>query len=747
MVTTPPTENLDEQHIQIPIHHTHHNHASISSSSDFQTPLRLSIETPHAPSFSGGGGANQLPKILDYDPIPETLSSSQEQTSIVISKNLTNPESRYNHSPPRSSSNVPDKKENIGMEIHDVCHPPYISTCQKFKARLNEIFFPEDPFHIFRKKDQTLVMKFVNAVQYAFPVIGWSRTYDLNVFRSDVIAGLTIASLAIPQGISYAKLANLPAIIGLYSSFVPPLIYVILGSSRHLGIGPTSVASLIIGSMLSESVSPEKETDLYVSLAFTTTFFAGLLQAGLGLFRLGFIIDFLSKATLTGFMAGVAVIVILQQLKGLFGIVHFTKQMQIIPVLESVINEEKEWSWETVVICVSFLAILLTARHISAKRPKLFWVSALAPLTSVIISTLIMFLFKKNIHGVSTIGKLPEGINPSSVKQLYFHGPYLSLVIKTGILSGILSLTEGIAVGRTCASMNNYHIDGNKEMIAIGAMNICGCLCSCYVVSGGFARSAVNYNAGAKTAFSNVIMALAVMVTMLLLMPLFYYTPNAVLASIIISAVIGFIDLSAAYHLYKLDKLDFLIFLCSFFGVLFLSVPIGLAIAVGISLLKIILNVSRPFTSVLGNIQGTQIYRDLACYSNAARVPAFLILSIESPIYFANSMYLQERILRWIREEEQRIQEAGESILKCVILDITGINIVAVTNIDSSGIEMLHQLKRTMDISLLQLVLVNPVAIVMERLRNSRFLATFESRGLYLTIGEAVIDVSSTWRC
>ncbi|CAN0900157.1 Probable sulfate transporter 3.4 [Linum grandiflorum] len=635
MVSPPPTDKHEEDQTQ---HHHHQNHTSIASASDFHTPLRLSIETPRAPSFSGN---QQLPRnIIDYDPIPE-ITMASDQTSILIPNNAT----IHNTTPGSSSSGIGASNNNCNnhVEIHDVCHPPHVSTCDKFKARLNEIFFPEDPFHVFRKKDQTPAMKFVKAIQYVFPIIGWLRSYDLDVFRSDAIAGLTIASLAIPQGISYAKLANLPAIIGLYSSFVPPLIYVVLGSSRHLGIGPVSVASLVIGSMLSEQVSPEKETELYVSLAFTCTFFAGLLQAGLGIFRLGFIIDFLSKATLTGFMAGVAVIVILQQLKGLFGIVHFTKQMQIIPVLKSVIQEEKEWTWETVVICVSFLAILLVARHISARRPKLFWVSALAPLTSVIISTIIMFLFKKKLHRVSTIGKLPEGLNPSSLKRLYFHGPYLALVIKTGILSGILSLTEGIAVGRTCASMNNYQIDGNKEMIAIGAMNMCGCLCSCYVVSGGFARSAVNYNAGAKTAISNVVMALAVMITLLLLMPLFYYTPNAVLAAIIISAVIGFIDLNAAYHLYKLDKLDFLIFLCSFFGVLFLSVPIGLAIAIGISLLKIILNVSRPFTSVLGNIPGTQIYRDVACYSNACRVPSFLILSIESPIYFANSMYIQER--------------------------------------------------------------------------------------------------------
>ncbi|CAI0543200.1 unnamed protein product [Linum tenue] len=758
MVNTPPPEkHLDEQH---------HQPQSSIASIDFYTPLRLSIDgTPRA-AATGPSPTNQ--PIIPEGPIPLPPSSRsppppfpEAHHAITISNNGSFLGSHNHPSPPplRPPPGGGGGKKGGGgdnginviddcavEEIHEVCHPPHVSLWDKLRGRLNEIFFPEDPFHVFRKRNQSPATKFVEAVQYVFPIIGWLRTYDFDVFRSDLIAGLTIASLAIPQGISYAKLANLPPIIGLYSSFVPPMIYAVLGSSRHLGIGPVSVASLIIGSELSQSVSPDTQTELYVSLAFTTTLFAGLLQTGLGIFRLGFIIDFLSKATLTGFMAGAAVIVILQQLKGLFGITHFTKQMQIIPVLKSVIHEEKEWTWQTVVICLSFLALLLVARQVSAKKPKLFWVSALAPLTSVIISTLVVFILRSKLQKVATIGKLPEGVNPSSLHKLYFHGPYLSVAIKTGILAGVLSLTEGIAVGRTCASMNNYQIDGNKEMIAIGAMNVCGCLCSCYVVSGGFARSAVNYNAGAKTAFSNVVMALAILITLLFLMPLFYYTPNAVLAAIITSAVIGFIDVKAAYNLWKLDKLDFLISMCSFFGVLFISVPIGLAIAVGISLLKIILNVSRPFTSELGNIPGTRIYRNLSCYNNARRVPAFLILTIESPIYFANSMYLQERIIRWIREEEQRIQETGDAILKCVILDITGTNCSSVTNIDSSGIEMLYQLKRTMDRSLLHLVLVNPVAIVMERLQNSKFLATFDARGLYLTIGEAVSDVSSSWR-
>ncbi|KAI7986132.1 putative sulfate transporter 3.4 [Camellia lanceoleosa] len=626
------------------------------------------------------------------------------------------------------------------LELHRVCLPPHKTTFQKLRHRLSEIFFPDNPLHQF--KNQTWLRKLVLGLQFFFPVFQWGSSYSLDLLRSDVISGLTIASLAIPQGISYAKLANLPPIIGLYSSFVPPLIYSILGSSRHLAVGPVSIASLVMGTMLSETVAYAEQPILYLQLAFTSTFIAGIFQASLGFLRLGFVIDFLSKATLVGFMAGAAVIVSLQQLKGLLGIVHFTTQMQIVPVLCSVFKNKNEWSWQTIVLGTIFLMFLLTTRKISMKKPKLFWISAAAPLTSVLLSTLIVFLLQSKTQGISIIGHLPKGLNPPSSNMLYFHGPYLGVAIKTGIVTGILSLTEGIAVGRTFASLKNYQVDGNKEMMAIGLMNMAGSCSSCFVTTGSFSRSAVNYNAGAQTALSNVIMASTVLVTLLFLMPLFHYTPNVILGAIIITAVIGLIDYQSAFRLWKVDKLDFLACLSSFLGVLFISVPLGLAIAVGVSVFKILLHVTRPNTMVLGNIPGTQIYQNLIRYREALRIPSFLILAVESPFFFANSTYLQERILRWIREEEERIESnTNESSMKCVILDMT-----AVTAIDTSGIDTICELRKMLEKRSLQFVLANPVGNVMEKLHQSNILESLGANGLYLTVGEAVADISSLWK-
>ncbi|KAL2235100.1 UNVERIFIED_CONTAM: putative sulfate transporter 3.3 [Sesamum indicum] len=635
---------------------------------------------------------------------------------------------------PNSSDHREAVEIAMETEVHRVAPPPHRSTLEKLRTRLKETFFPDDPLRQF--KGQSWKVKLILGAQYIFPILEWGPKYSLTLLKSDIVSGLTIASLAIPQGISYAKLANLPPIVGLYSSFVPPLIYAVLGSSRDLAVGPVSIASLIMGSMLRQVVSPAKDPILFLQLAFSSTFFAGLFQASLGFLRLGFIIDFLSKATLIGFMAGAAIIVSLQQLKSLLGITHFTKKMGIVPVLTSVFHNTHEWSWETILMGFCFLVFLLLARHISMKKPKLFWVSAGAPLLSVILSTLLVFAFKAQNHGISVIGKLQEGLNPPSWNMLHFHGSYLGLVMKTGLITGIISLTEGIAVGRTFAALKNYQVDGNKEMIAIGLMNIVGSSTSCYVTTGAFSRSAVNHNAGCKTAVSNIIMAVTVMVTLLFLMPLFQYTPNVVLGAIIVTAVVGLIDIPAACQIWKIDKFDFLVMLCAFLGVLFISVQEGLAIAVGISVFKVLLQITRPKTVILGNIPGTDIYRNLHHYKEAVSVPGFLILSIEAPINFANTTYLKERITRWIEEYETEDANAKKkSEVKFVILDLS-----AVSAIDTNGVSFFKDLKMALEKKNLEAI--GEVIEKLQRADDAKELARPDC--LFLTVGEAVTSLVST---
>nr|KJB42155.1 hypothetical protein B456_007G139400 [Gossypium raimondii] len=506
-----------------------------------------------------------------------------------------------------------------------------------------------------------------------------------------------------------------------------------MGSSRDLAVGTVAVASLLIGSMLGDEVNATENPALYLHLAFTATFFAGLLQASLGLLRLGFIVDFLSHATIVGFMGGAATVVILQQLKGILGLQHFTQSTDIISVLRSVFSQIHEWRWESGVLGAIFLFFLLLSRYFSKKRPKFFWISAMAPLTTVILGSLLVYLTHAEKHGVDVIGNLKKGLNPPSFGDFVFTSPYFTTAVKTGMITGIIALAEGIAVGRSFAMFKNYNIDGNKEMVAIGTMNIVGSCFSCYLTTGPFSRSAVNFNAGCKTAMSNVVMAIAVMFTLLFLTPLFHYTPLVVLSAIIISAMLGLIDYEAAIHLWKVDKFDFVVCMGAYIGVVFASVEVGLVIAVAISVLRLLLFVARPKTFILGNLPNSTIYRSVEQYPTTNDVPGILILQIDAPIYFANSSYLRERISRWIDEEEDKLKSTGETSLQYVIF-----NMSAVGNIDTSGISMLEEVKKITDRRGLKLVLANPGAEVMKKLNKSKFIETIGKEWIYLTVGEAV---------
>ncbi|KAJ8899359.1 hypothetical protein K2173_018333 [Erythroxylum novogranatense] len=619
-----------------------------------------------------------------------------------------------------------------GVECaHRVTVPPPQPFFKSLKYTLKETFFPGDPLKQF--KNQPLSRKLVLGLQYFLPIIQWAPRYTFQFLKADLIAGITIASLAIPQGISYAKLANLPPILGLYSSFVPPLIYAVMGSSRDLAVGTVGVVSLLIASTLGNEVNATENPKLYVNLAFTTTFFAGVFQASLGLLRLGFIVDFVSHATIVGFMGGVATVVCLQQLKGILGLDHFTHATDLISVMRSVLSQTHQWRWESAVLGICFLFFLLLTRYFSKRRPKFFWISAMAPLTSVILGSLLVYLTNAEKHGVQVIGHLKKGINPLSFGDLVLVAPYLKLAIRTGIITGVIVLAEGMAVGRRFAMFKNYHIDADKEMIAFGTMNIIGSCTSCYLTTGPFSRTAVNFNAGCQTAVSNIVMALALMVTLLFLTPVFQYTPLVVLSSIIIHAMLGLIDYEAAIHLWNVDMFDFIACMGAYVGVVFFSVEIGLVISVAISLLRLLLFVARPRTFILGNLPNSTIFRNVQQYPNARSVAGVLVLEIDAPIYFANSNYLRERISRWIEEEEDRIRSSGECSLHYVILDMG-----AVGNIDTSGISMLEELNKLICGRGLKLVLANPGAEVMKKLNKSKFIENIGQDWIFLTVREAV---------
>ncbi|KAG5525990.1 hypothetical protein RHGRI_032322 [Rhododendron griersonianum] len=557
------------------------------------------------------------------------------------------------------------------QRVHKVGVPPKQKLSTEFAATLKETFFHDEPLRHF--KGQAKSRQLVLGLQALFPILDWGRDYNLSKFRGDLIAGLTIASLAIPQDIGYAKLANLDPQYGLYSSFVPPLVYAFMGSSRDIAIGPVAVVSLLLGTLLQNEIDSSNKVE-YRRLAFTATFFAGITQVTLGVLRLGFLIDFLSHAAIVGFMAGAAITIGLQQLK------------------------------------------------------------AIAPLISVIFATLFVFITHADMHGVAIVNKIKKGVNPASANQIYFTGGYLLKGFRIGVVAGMIALTESIAIGRTFAAVKDYELDGNKEMVALGTMNIIGSMTSCYVATGSFSRTAVNFAAGCNTAVSNIVMSFVLLLTLLVITPLFKYTPNAVIASIIISAVIGLIDIEAVILIWKIDKLDFIACMGAFFGVVFISVEIGLLIAVGISFAKILLQVTRPRTALLGKLPKTNVYRNIQQYPDATKVPGILIVRVDSAIYFSNSNYVKERILRWLIDEEEEVKANKQTRIQYLIVQMS-----PVTDIDTSGIHALKELYRTLQKREIQLVLANPGRAVIDKLYASGFANLIGDNKIFLTVADAVL--------
>ncbi|XP_060211524.1 probable sulfate transporter 3.5 [Lycium barbarum] len=622
--------------------------------------------------------------------------------------------------------------------LHGVNYAPPRSFGTVLKANLKETLFPDDPFHEF--KNEKLSIRILKGIQYFVPICQWLPKYNLGLFKYDLLAGITIASLAIPQGISYAKLADLPPIIGLYSSFVPPLIYAIFGSSRHLAVGTVATCSLLIAETIQVKVKPQENMPLYLSLVYTATLVSGLVQTALGVLRLGFLVDFLSHSTITGFMGGTALIICLQQLKGILGLKHFTSHTDVVHVLSSVFEHRKEWTWQCVVVGVIFLTFLQLSRYVKKKKPNLFWVSAIAPIIVVVVGCLFAYLFNAEKHGIPIVGKLSKGINPPSLQLLNFSPEYISVAVKAGIITAMVSLAEGIAIGRSFSIMDNEQIDGNKEMIAIGLMNIVGSFTSCYLSTGPFSKTAVNHNAGCKSQMSNVVMSMCMLLTLLFLAPLFGYTPLVALAAIIMSAMLGLIDYEKAYHLYKTDKFDFLICMVAFFGVSFVSMDMGLMMSVGLALIRALLYVARPPTCKLGTITNTA-FRDIEQYPGSNGTPGMLILKLGSPIYFPNSNYVRERILRWVRDE-QSLANSKRNEIEYLLLDFGG-----VTSIDITGVETLFEVRRSLEAKSIKMILINPRLGVMEKLIVTRFIDVIGKESVFLTIEEAIETCRFSLKC
>ncbi|HIE78574.1 MAG TPA: sulfate permease [Candidatus Thioglobus sp.] len=486
-----------------------------------------------------------------------------------------------------------------------------------------------------------------------------------DILRADVIAGLTVALVLVPQSMAYAQLAGLPPQYGLYASFLPVMIAALMGSSRQLGTGPVAIVSLLTAAALQPyAINP----DTYVAYAALLAFMVGIFQFMLGSFKLGFIINFLSHPVVVGFTNAAAIIIGASQLDKIFGVVKPEAAQTYEQVWGVLVNAYGDTHLMTLSMAILAFIIIIAVKKYTPKLP--------AVLLSVTITTVISWLtgFHENFGG-AIVGSIPEGL--PSIVMPHFDLSIMSSMVVTAVTIGLIGFMEAISIAKAMAAQTKQRLDADQELMGQGIANVVSCFCQGYAVSGSFSRSAVNISAGAKTGFSSVVTAIIVGITLLWLTPLLFHLPQATLAAVIIMAVVNLIKFHPIKHAWKVEKHDAIVSVVAFVLTLLFAPHLenGIVIGVILSLGLFLYRTMEPRFTELSAHDGSTMFVN-ALDNDLNRCEVVSIVKYSGSLYFANAGYFEDRILRLIADKQEH--------LKYIIVDMAGIN-----QIDASGEEAL----------------------------------------------------------
>ena len=478
-----------------------------------------------------------------------------------------------------------------------------------------------------------------------FPFLDWLPDYDRSMFAGDLSAGLTVGVMLIPQGMAYSMLAGLPPIYGLYAVTVPLLIYAFLGTSRQLAVGPVAMVALLIASGVSALASGPEH---YIALAIMLAFMVGLIQFSMGVFRLGFIVNFLAHPVISGFTSAAAIIIAVSQLKHVFGL-EISRGM-VHETLYSVTQQIDQINIPTLIISVVSIGVLLLVKRIGKRIP--------GPLIIVILSIAAVYFLGLHNKGVNIIKDVPAGLPEFAFP--HFGLGYMKSLLPIALTISFIGFMESIAVAKAIQNKHkNYKLDPNQELRALGLANITGSLFQSFPVTGGFSRTAVNDQAGAKTGIASAISAVLIILTLLFFTSYFYYLPKAVLAAIIMVAVYGLIDFKEFFHLWKVDKQDFSLFIVTFLSTLLVGIEEGILAGVVLSVIMLVFNAFRPHIAQLGRLEGTSFYRNVDRFPEARTFKNILIMRVDSQIFFANINYIKEYLDHYSENKDVIILHCG----------------------------------------------------------------------------------------
>ena len=509
------------------------------------------------------------------------------------------------------------------------------------------------------------------------PILSWGKTYNQLSLTNDLVAAVIVTIMLIPQSLAYAMLAGLPPQMGLYASILPITLYAIFGTSRALAVGPVAVVSLLTAASISRIAAPGSEE--YIFAAITLAFLSGVFLLAMGIFRLGFMANFLSHPVIAGFITASGIIIAASQLKNIFGIeAHGHNLVQILSSMSGYLGEIN-WITATIgILTAAFLfwvrkGLLPLLRGLGLPKRTAEIIAKTGPVAAIVATTLLVWAFDLKSAGVKIVGTVPQGLPPLTV-------PGFSLELWTSLLSSavlisVIGFVESISVAQTLAAKKRQRIDPDQELIGLGAANIGAAFTSGFPVTGGFSRSVVNYDAGADTPAAGAYTAVGLMFASLFLTPLIFFLPKATLAATIIVAVLSLVDFSILGKAWRYSKADFIAVAATMFITLVVGVEVGVITGVLVSILIHLYKSSRPHIATVGQVPNSEHFRNVLRHDVITH-PNILTVRVDESLYFANARFLEDHLF----ERVARRTELRDVILMCS----------AINAIDMSALESLE---------------------------------------------------------
>jgi SulP family sulfate permease len=551
-------------------------------------------------------------------------------------------------------------------------------------------------------------------LKHLFPILQWLPNYKKEMLWGDAVSGVTAGILAIAQGMAYAMIAGLPPVFGLYAALTPQIIYVLMGTSRQLSIGPVAMDSLIVAAGIGTlSVIGIEQ---YIAAAVFLALLVGVIQVLLGTLKLGFLVNFLSKPVLSGFTSAAAIIIGLSQLKHLLRI-DMAQTNQIHILLQEVVLNISDTHFLSFGLGVAGMVLIKLFQKVSKKIPAILIV--------VSLGALLLYFTQGQLNGIRIVGAIPVGLPKLGIPS--FDKNQLVDLIPIAITLAVVGFTEAISIAKAIEERHTeYEVDPNQELIAIGSGNIIGSFAQSYPSTASFSRSAIQDQGGAQSGIASLFSAGLVLLTLLFLTSLFYYLPIPILAAIIMVSIFGLIDFKYPRQLWKKTREESVAFIVTFVITMTVGIPQGILFGVLLSLLTMIYRTSRPHIAILGKIKHTEYYKNINRFQKDIEVDdRMLILRFDAQLFFGNQDYFK-------KELQKHVAHKGKN------LELIIINAEAINYIDSSALNMLEKVCTDLKETGLQIMMVGAIGPIRDIIYDHALIQIIGSENLFIKTSEAV---------